>query len=91
MIYVFRMKRLIHDLRVSHFWDGGDYLAKAYGTVIRKRYAWDIVFSFDPHAEWTDRSPIPAKVMSKIGAGDGFNGNRLHEHIQALLKGVSKP
>ena len=81
------------DERVSHFWDAGGTLVKAYSRILQlgdSRPAWDVYLVFDRQAEWKDEPPLPQDWMHQLPFAPGersLDGDRLAAEVGTLLNG----
>lgn len=86
-----RATKRLPDERVSHYWDGGGELVKAYGRVLRlgeDETAWDVYYVYDRDAEWRDEPPVPGFFMDQVGltGGQPLDGDKLAAEIGKLLR-----
>jgi len=66
---VSRATTRLPDERVSHFWDAGGTLVRAYSQILQlsdARPAWDVYLLFDRNAEWNDEPPAPQDWMHQL-------------------------
>jgi hypothetical protein len=78
------------DDRVEQYWDGGQWLGKAYGRIMElprgRDLAWDIYFIFDDGVTWADSLPPPTDWQHQLGMDDRYlNGARLRESVRQRL------
>jgi hypothetical protein len=79
------------DARVSHLWDAGGTLVKAYSRILRLsegRPAWDVYLLFDRDAEWKDEPPAPQDWMHQLPLAPAerrLDGDRLAVEARRLL------
>jgi hypothetical protein len=80
------------DERVSHYWDGGGELVKAYGRVLRledDQTAWDVYYVYGRDVEWNDDEPhAPVFFMDQVGlpGGQPLDGDKLAAEMKRLLQ-----
>jgi len=80
------------DDRVEQYWDGGQFLGKMYGRIVKlprgRDLAWDIYFMFDRGTTWAAAAPPPppADWQHQLGMDERrLNGDKLRASIEQLL------
>ena len=90
-IAVGRATKYLPDERVSHYWDGGGELVKAYGQVLQLgdgETAWDVNYVYGREAEWKDGPPpAPGFFMDQVGlpGGQPLDDDKLAAELKARL------
>ena len=83
----------VRRTRVRHYWDGENFLAKAYSPVLGlDQDAWDVYLLYDKDAEWKDAPPKPIYWQEQLGISDEtkLDRDKLTGEIKKLLTSGTK-